>query len=138
MAKASLRLPCVNPSDVLNRLIYCVHRAKIIEIIELFKTSSDPSTWPPDVTVGGSPLCPLLGKEMGIGWTDLCIDRLQVWADKSCLHRFDRFNNKQLGLELTTGSAKGSQRHSLTAINGRLDAFPSSQPAAEVLANGAE
>lgn len=34
---------------------------------------------------------------MGIGWTDLCIDRLQVWADKSCLHRFDRFNNKRLG-----------------------------------------
>lgn len=34
---------------------------------------------------------------MGIGWTDLCIDRLQVWADKSCLHRFDRFNNKWLG-----------------------------------------
>ena len=33
---------------------------------------------------------------MGIGWTDLCIDRLQVWADKSCLHRFDRFNNKWL------------------------------------------
>ncbi|OLP89859.1 AMP deaminase 2 [Symbiodinium microadriaticum] len=32
--------------------------------------------------------------DMGIGWTDLCIDRLQVWADKSCLHRFDRFNNK--------------------------------------------
>ena len=36
----------------------------------------------------------LSSKDMGIGWTDLCIDRLQVWADKSCLHRFDRFNNK--------------------------------------------
>lgn len=32
--------------------------------------------------------------DAGIAWTDLCIDRLQVWADKSCLHRFDRFNNK--------------------------------------------
>eukprot|EP00913_Durusdinium_trenchii_P007273 g6836.t1 len=32
--------------------------------------------------------------EARIAWTDLCIDRLQVWADKSCLHRFDRFNNK--------------------------------------------
>mmetsp|Transcript_62035 Transcript_62035/g.134577 ORF Transcript_62035/g.134577 Transcript_62035/m.134577 type:complete len:713 (-) Transcript_62035:37-2175(-) len=31
---------------------------------------------------------------MGVDWADLCIDRLQVWADKSCLHRFDRFNNK--------------------------------------------
>ena len=41
---------------------------------------------------------PLFGaKDAGIAWTDLCIDRLQVWADKSCLHRFDRFNNKHLG-----------------------------------------
>eukprot|EP00928_Gymnodinium_smaydae_P056803 TRINITY_DN4011_c1_g6_i1.p1 TRINITY_DN4011_c1_g6~~TRINITY_DN4011_c1_g6_i1.p1 ORF type:complete len:752 (+),score=141.80 TRINITY_DN4011_c1_g6_i1:64-2319(+) len=32
--------------------------------------------------------------DMNITWTDMCIDRLQVWADKTCLHRFDRFNNK--------------------------------------------
>lgn len=32
--------------------------------------------------------------QLGISWTDLCLDNLQVWADKSCLHRFDRFNNK--------------------------------------------
>lgn len=32
--------------------------------------------------------------DMGLGWTELCIDGLQVWADKSCMHRFDRFNNK--------------------------------------------
>lgn len=31
---------------------------------------------------------------MGITWKDLSLDRLQVWADRSCLHRFDRFNNK--------------------------------------------
>lgn len=31
---------------------------------------------------------------MGLSWTDLNIDKLEVWADKSCMHRFDRFNNK--------------------------------------------
>ncbi|CAE8611413.1 unnamed protein product [Polarella glacialis] len=33
-------------------------------------------------------------EDMGVSWKDMSIDRLQVWADKSCLHRFDRFNNK--------------------------------------------
>jgi len=33
-------------------------------------------------------------QSMGIGWHDLSLDRLQVWADRSCKHRFDRFNNK--------------------------------------------
>lgn len=31
---------------------------------------------------------------MGIEWTMMSLDTLQVWADRSCLHRFDRFNNK--------------------------------------------
>lgn len=31
---------------------------------------------------------------LGIDWNDLSVDRLQVWADKGCMHRFDRFNNK--------------------------------------------
>mmetsp|Transcript_93106 Transcript_93106/g.267872 ORF Transcript_93106/g.267872 Transcript_93106/m.267872 type:complete len:353 (-) Transcript_93106:9-1067(-) len=33
-------------------------------------------------------------RRLGIGWENLSLDRLQVWADQSCKHRFDRFNNK--------------------------------------------
>lgn len=33
-------------------------------------------------------------QNMGIEWTKMSLDTLQVWADRSCLHRFDRFNNK--------------------------------------------
>mmetsp|Transcript_37262 Transcript_37262/g.79099 ORF Transcript_37262/g.79099 Transcript_37262/m.79099 type:complete len:731 (-) Transcript_37262:262-2454(-) len=32
--------------------------------------------------------------KLGITWDGLSLDRLQVWADKTCMHRFDRFNNK--------------------------------------------
>lgn len=31
---------------------------------------------------------------MGLSWKDLNIDKLEVWADDSCMHRFDRFNQK--------------------------------------------
>jgi AMP deaminase len=48
-----------------------------------------------DVAKDGSPVP--LGKVFAarnVEWDNVTIDKLQVWADKTCMHRFDRFNNK--------------------------------------------
>ncbi|CAD7958482.1 unnamed protein product [Amoebophrya sp. A120] len=37
-----------------------------------------------------------LAKEMGVDWSSLTINSLQMWTDRSCMHRFDRFNNKYM------------------------------------------
>ncbi|CAD7922280.1 unnamed protein product [Amoebophrya sp. A25] len=37
-----------------------------------------------------------LAREMHIEWHSLTINSLQMWTDRSCMHRFDRFNNKYM------------------------------------------
>mmetsp|Transcript_17405 Transcript_17405/g.43329 ORF Transcript_17405/g.43329 Transcript_17405/m.43329 type:complete len:966 (+) Transcript_17405:420-3317(+) len=35
-----------------------------------------------------------LARELNINWSSLTINSLQMWTDRSCMHRFDRFNSK--------------------------------------------
>ena len=37
-----------------------------------------------------------LAEESGYDWTQLTINSLGMWSDRSCMHRFDRFNNKYM------------------------------------------